>query len=104
MIKSEQYNYIKPSHYEIWEGCEVFDILKKTLTKEEYIGFCKGNILKYQLRLGRKPNEPIERDKKKIEEYEKITPMPMTPEQKNMQDQVVNPGIVEERITKNKNV
>jgi len=71
MKKSEQYNYIKPSHYSLWDGCEVFDILKKVLTKEEYKGFCKGNILKYQLRIGKKPNEPIERDRKKIEIYEK---------------------------------
>lgn len=71
MIESEQYNYVKPSHYELWEGCEVFDVLKKVLTKEEFIGFCKGNILKYQLRLGKKPKEPVERDKRKIEVYEK---------------------------------
>ena len=70
MSELEHYNYIKPTHYELWRGCEAFDILKKVLTEEEFKGFCKGNILKYQLRIGKKPNEPIERDRNKIKIYE----------------------------------
>jgi len=44
------------THYELWEGVEAIDIIKQTLTPEEYKGFLKGNILKYQLRLGKKDN------------------------------------------------
>jgi hypothetical protein len=54
-------------HYELWDGTQVNDILKDQLTGEEYIGFLKGNILKYQLRLGKK--DDTIKDIKKIEDY-----------------------------------
>lgn len=38
-----------PAHYK-QGGLEVITILRKKLTKEEFKGFCKGNILKYVLR------------------------------------------------------
>tara|TARA_R110000764_G_scaffold89383_3_gene170875 strand:- start:4698 stop:4916 length:219 start_codon:yes stop_codon:yes gene_type:complete len=41
---------MKKKHYQIWENFETLDLLKKCLSKNEYIGFLKGNILKYQLR------------------------------------------------------
>jgi hypothetical protein len=70
-VLKTQYDYIKPNHYKLWEDMEdTFEPHKKLLTKEEYIGFLRGNILKYQLRLGKKPNEPVERDLKKIEVYQ----------------------------------
>ena len=40
----------KEKYYQIWAGCEALDVLKSCLTKSEYIGFLKGNILKYKLR------------------------------------------------------
>jgi hypothetical protein len=51
-------------HYEIYDGLESIDVIENQLTKEELIGFAKGNILKYQLRFGKKSNTD---DLKKIE-------------------------------------
>jgi len=51
----------KPSHYNIFpDGTEAIDIIQKQLTKEEFAGYCKGNILKYRLRAGNKDNLPQE--------------------------------------------
>ena len=55
-------------HYELWHDLEAIDIIKNTLTKDEYIGFLKGNILKYQLRLGKKDN--VEKEMEKIKDYQ----------------------------------
>ena len=55
-------------HYEIWNGFEAIDIIKNILSKDEYIGYLKGNILKYQLRVGKKDN--VEKEKEKIKDYQ----------------------------------
>jgi len=57
----------KVKHYELWDGFEALDVIKMVLTKEEYIGALKFNILKYQLRLGKKDN--IEKEVEKINDY-----------------------------------
>lgn len=62
----------KVKHYELWPGTEAIDIMKKSLTEEEFIGFLKGNILKYQLRKGNKPGEPLEKEQEKINKYKQI--------------------------------
>ena len=63
----KQYDYIKPSHYKLWnDNNDGLVVLKAVLTPEQYKGFLIGNILKYQLRLGKKPNEPVEKDMAKI--------------------------------------
>ena len=59
-------------HYELWEDFEAFDVMVATLSHVEFIGFLKGNILKYQLRLGKKEGESIEKDLQKIETYKQI--------------------------------
>jgi len=69
-LKCEEYDYIKPNHYKLWEGMEPFELHRKLLNKIEYIGFLKGNILKYKLRIGNKPGESIERDMEKIKVYQ----------------------------------
>ena len=38
-----------PKHYNI-KGLETIDIIQSRLTDEEFIGYLKGNILKYDLR------------------------------------------------------
>lgn len=44
-----------PSHYEIGQtGLEAIDVIEATLSKEQYIGYLRGNILKYQLRANKK--------------------------------------------------
>jgi hypothetical protein len=54
-------------HHQLWEGTQSLDIMKKVLTDEEYKGFLKGNILKYQLRLGKK--DDTEKEIQKIKDY-----------------------------------
>ena len=56
------------THYELWNGCEAIDVLKNSLTEDEYKGFLKGNILKYQLRLGKKDN--VDKEIIKIKDYQ----------------------------------
>ena len=66
----EEYNHAKPPHYEMWDGIEdSFAMHRAVLTHEEYLGFLKGNIFKYKLRLGDKPDTPVEIDLAKIKTY-----------------------------------
>lgn len=45
-----------PPHYQRG-GVETIDIIKMCLTEEEYLGYLKGNIIKYRERAGLKGNE-----------------------------------------------
>lgn len=58
----------KSKHYEIWKDFEAIDVLKNCLTRAEFIGFLKGNILKYQLRLGKK--DDVSKEIEKIKDYQ----------------------------------
>jgi hypothetical protein len=40
-------------------------LLEEVLTYEEFVGFLKGNIIKYSLRAGRKVDAPDDADKAK---------------------------------------
>lgn len=55
-------------HYELWKDLEVIELIEKVLTKEELIGACKFNILKYRLRIGNKDDEL--KELQKIKDYE----------------------------------
>ena len=57
----------KVSHYDIWTGFEAIDLMKNVLTKEEYIGYLKGNILKYRIRSGFK--DDVSKELVKIKDY-----------------------------------
>jgi hypothetical protein len=57
----------KSTYYEVYNGLESIDVIELILTKEELIGALKYNILKYQLRLGKKDN--IQKEIEKIEDY-----------------------------------
>lgn len=63
-------NKKKGNHYLIFKGLEALEVIKNSLSFEEFRGFIKGNILKYQLRLGKK--DIIENETKKIEYYQNI--------------------------------
>lgn len=44
-----------PSHYQLEGlGIESVDVIRATLTEEEFKGWCKGNALKYLMRAGKK--------------------------------------------------
>ena len=52
-----------PEHY-CDGGIEVIDYIRAKLTKEEFIGYCKGNALKYISRAGKKTaNADVDVDK-----------------------------------------
>ena len=55
-------------HYELWNDLEVIELIEKVLTKEELIGACKFNILKYRLRIGNK--DETGKELQKIKDYE----------------------------------
>ena len=43
-----------PRHYQLGGGLEAIDVIRASLTDEEYRGYLKGNVLKYRLRAGAK--------------------------------------------------
>mgnify|MGYP002621890889 CR=1 FL=1 len=45
---------MRPQHYDFFPGVEVIDVIKRQLSRDEFAGFLKGNILKYRLRAGKK--------------------------------------------------
>ena len=58
----------RPSHYELFpDGTQAIDVIRAALTPEEFIGYCKGNALKYRLRAGKK--DALQQDIDKAETY-----------------------------------
>lgn len=56
-----------PKHYTQYP-VEVIDIIRKTLTPDQFIGYCFGNVIKYRMRAGHK-NDAAE-DLAKAAKYE----------------------------------
>lgn len=61
-----------PSHYKLKGGGEVIDIIRDELTPEEFVGYCKGNMLKYLFRAGKKQNATDNEDVGKLIQYAKF--------------------------------
>lgn len=57
-----------PDHYKTG-GLEVVDIWRAKLSRDEFRGLLKGNILKYLLRAGCKSGEKVMDDLQKCETY-----------------------------------
>lgn len=55
------------THYK--GAVEPLEVMSKLLTKEEFIGFLKGNMIKYSYRAGRKEGESGEKDRTKFLVY-----------------------------------
>lgn len=70
LTKLEQdYEYVKhPSHYNHYY-LEVIDILERLYGTEDAATWCEMTAMKYRLRMGTKPGEPIERDIEKERWY-----------------------------------
>ena len=47
-------NIENPSHYQIFDGLESVDVVRALQSKEEYMGWCEGNLLKYLFRWKKK--------------------------------------------------
>ncbi len=68
--KINEHNAIEsPSHYMFFD-IEAIDVIRASLTEEEFAGYLKGNSLKYRLRCGKK-DDAIQ-DLGKAEQYEKM--------------------------------
>ena len=68
-------NVNHPQHYKHGE-IETLDIIRMSLTAEEFQGFLKGNVLKYQLRAPFKhetPDEDYAKAKYYYDEYREVT-------------------------------
>lgn len=57
-----------PSHYNTF-GKEVIDMMIDIWGIENTIIFCEMNAFKYKMRMGDKPNQPLEQDLKKANWY-----------------------------------
>jgi len=62
-------NVKNPKHYGILDT-EVIELIRLSLSKEEFRGYCLGNIMKYRLRAGKK--DDAQQDLEKANEYERI--------------------------------
>lgn len=67
------YDMVKqPKHYMICD-MEALDIIKMTLSEEEFKGYILGNVLKYRLRAGKKGgSEKTQEDIQKALQYEEM--------------------------------
>lgn len=44
-----------PSWYQLPNGKEALDVIRSELGDPEFLAWCKGQVIKYRLRAGRKP-------------------------------------------------
>lgn len=58
---------LHPKHYDVFPGVEAIEVIASSMTKEEFRGYCKGNMLKYRLRAGNK--DSLEQDIAKANTY-----------------------------------
>ena len=65
----KEYDFINPSHYKRG-GKEVWEMMIDIWGVDAFITFCEINSFKYKMRLGKKPDQPIERDLEKAKWYE----------------------------------
>ena len=56
-------------HYAAMAGLEPIELMQLVLSREEFTGFLKGNIIKYTMRAGHKQGEAAEKDIAKAKRY-----------------------------------
>ena len=47
-------NVKNPKHYQLFGGIESIEIIARSMTAEQFRGFCLGCALKYRIRAGKK--------------------------------------------------
>ena len=62
------YDFINPDHYKKY-SVEVIDMMIAIYGKEKTAAYCELNAFKYRMRMGEKPEQPIERDLEKEKWY-----------------------------------
>ena len=68
VYKEKAEEYTVDSHYKAL-AIEPLEVMRGMMTKAEYKGFLKGNIIKYSIRQGNKKGESAEKDAAKCREY-----------------------------------
>ena len=56
-----------PKHYQFFPDLEAIEVIARSMTKEQFYGYCLGNRLKYRLRAGNK--DKLEQDIAKSDKY-----------------------------------
>lgn len=56
-------------HYASMAGLEPIELMQLVLSLPEFVGFLKGNIIKYTMRAGKKQGEAAEKDAAKAKRY-----------------------------------
>lgn len=63
----------KPEDQEHYQGLiQPIELMQELLSHKEFIGFCKGNMIKYAFRAGHKNGESGKKDKEKYEAYKEF--------------------------------
>lgn len=57
----------KPAHYQFFPDLEAIEVIARSMTQEQFYGYCLGNRLKYRLRAGNK--DKLEQDIAKSDKY-----------------------------------
>jgi hypothetical protein len=68
-MKDKDYDYINPAHYQTYEK-QPYEMMIDIWGVEAFVKHCEMTAFKYRMRLGSKPDEPIERDLEKAKWYE----------------------------------
>lgn len=59
-----------PQHYQFFPDLEAIEVIARTMTQEQFYGYCLGNRLKYRLRAGNKGK--LEQDIAKSDKYSEL--------------------------------
>lgn len=59
----------EPRHYDVFPDVSAIEIIARTSTVAEFRGFCKGSVLKYHLRVGKKGTGTVYQDLAKADKY-----------------------------------
>ena len=65
-----------PSHYMLFDDIEAIEVIARSMTNEQFKGYCLGNVLKYRLRAGKKSElATMEKDLNKAAFYQELFDM-----------------------------
>jgi hypothetical protein len=68
-MENKEYEHVNhPNHYNTFSK-EVINMMVDIWGVEKTIAFCEMNAFKYKMRMGDKPNQPLEQDAKKAKWY-----------------------------------
>lgn len=59
-----------PPHYQFFPDLEAIEVIARSMTQEQFYGYCLGNRLKYRLRAGNK--DKLEQDIAKSDKYSEL--------------------------------